>query len=140
MQFAFLSRKVLYIPNFVPNMILFFLINKAGTAGEAKALFLEIGFAIVRNHRGTSVSALGRSRKRVSGANRQHSKASRHHKRCAIRGSANLPPPCARYFVLPGENMKLTRFLAIVLVALATVAVAQDVKTDYDHHANFSLR
>ncbi len=34
--------------------------------------------------------------------------------------------------------MKLTRFLAIVLVALATVAVAQDVKTDYDHHANFS--
>ena len=38
MQFAFLSRKVLYIPNFVPNMILFFLINKAGTAGEAKAL------------------------------------------------------------------------------------------------------
>ena len=36
--------------------------------------------------------------------------------------------------------MKLTRFLAIGLVALATVAFAQDVKTDYDHHANFSLR
>ena len=34
--------------------------------------------------------------------------------------------------------MKLTHFLAIGLVAMATMAAAQDVKTDYDHHANFS--
>jgi len=37
--------------------------------------------------------------------------------------------------------MKLLRFLAIPvigLLAIATGTVAQDVKTDYDHHANFS--
>ncbi len=37
--------------------------------------------------------------------------------------------------------MKLTRFLAvwaIGLLAIATLALAQDVRTDYDHHANFS--
>jgi hypothetical protein len=37
--------------------------------------------------------------------------------------------------------MRLPRFLAlpvIALLAIATTAVAQDVKTDYDHHANFS--
>ncbi|HET7891518.1 MAG TPA: DUF4136 domain-containing protein [Candidatus Sulfotelmatobacter sp.] len=34
--------------------------------------------------------------------------------------------------------MKLIRFLALSLLAMATMAAAQDVKTDYDHHANFS--
>jgi hypothetical protein len=37
--------------------------------------------------------------------------------------------------------MRLPRFLAlpvIALLAIATTSVAQDVKTDYDHHANFS--
>jgi hypothetical protein len=40
-----------------------------------------------------------------------------------------------------GETMKLIRFLAlpvIGLLAIATAGLAQDVKTDYDHHANFS--
>lgn len=34
--------------------------------------------------------------------------------------------------------MKLIRFLALGLVTVATMTLAQDVKTDYDHHANFS--
>jgi hypothetical protein len=37
--------------------------------------------------------------------------------------------------------MKVLRFLAISimgLLAIASTAIAQDVKTDYDHHANFS--
>ena len=37
--------------------------------------------------------------------------------------------------------MKLMRLLAVAvigLLAIATTALAQDVKTDYDHHANFS--
>lgn len=37
--------------------------------------------------------------------------------------------------------MKLMRFLAVPIIGLlatATTALAQDVKTDYDHHANFS--
>lgn len=37
--------------------------------------------------------------------------------------------------------MKLMRFLAVpvvVFLAMATTVFAQDVKTDYDHHANFS--
>src|ERR1700728_382217 len=37
--------------------------------------------------------------------------------------------------------MKVLRFLAISIIgllAIASTAIAQDVKTDYDHHANFS--
>jgi len=37
--------------------------------------------------------------------------------------------------------MKLMRFLAVPvigLLAMASTALAQDVRTDYDHHANFS--